>query len=384
MARVLLCAGLAASLAPQKTPPVMMDPKRRGLCFSAGAAALLGGVGDARAAKTYQPEPLKPMVDQKTEADLAAALEKAVKETTAATVAAVKVTEEFLNDPATKKLVGDASQVALDAGTAAGKAVLDLARNTDVNSITRSAQETADVLSLPVRLAEAASKDDAPKAISQAVDAWTKTPGVRDLAAASATTASALKDEALKASAAALDDVSKRAESGQLVEDAKNVARVAGDVTSTIGLDKAASGVATAVGSAAVDVLTEAFGGGNEEKIAASVSKVGESFKTAAGNAPGVAGFAAGFLLNGLLNVGKDPQIAYQEREIKRLKDELGTVTGIKSAVASVQEAVASVQEAVAESTNPDNYAVAETSVQDAVSTVQAVQNSTAVEKQNV
>ena len=47
-----------------------------------------------------------------------------------------------------------------------------------------------------------------------------------------------------------------------------------------------------------------------------------------------------------MLNIGKGPKIEYQEREIKRLKDELGTVTGIKKVVTDVTDAVTSVADA--------------------------------------
>mmetsp|Transcript_22644 Transcript_22644/g.67944 ORF Transcript_22644/g.67944 Transcript_22644/m.67944 type:complete len:341 (-) Transcript_22644:23-1045(-) len=320
-----------------RSPPRHVAPTLQKISAPARARrdVLAAGLGLSSLALTRRASAAVEL-DDAQRAEIAAALEKAVKETAAASVAATKVAGEFLDDPATKKLVEDASKVAAEAGAAAGAAAWDLTQKAADGTLTQTAKETADVLSLPVRIAEAAAKDgDSAKAIAEAVDAWTKLPGVQDLTRASASTAADLTNAAVTAAKVASADVAKRAKTGELVDDVKNVAKVATDVSATIGLDKAASGVSKAVGDATVDVLAAAVGdpADLDKKISSAGASVSQAVEAASKSAPGVAGFVVGFAFCGLLNFGKDGRIEAQEREIGRLKKDLDRVVGLKKIV---------------------------------------------------
>jgi len=220
--------------------------------------------------------------------------------------------------------------VAKDTGTAAGNAAWDLARRARDGSLAQSASEVADVLSLPSRIAEASTKDDAAGAIAKAVDEWSRLPGVVSLAAASASSAQQLADAAQKSASAALADVEQRAESGELEDDAKSFFSVAGEVSRTVGLDTASSSLARAVGDAAVDVLSGAlaqFSSSDEESFADSLNRAGARVSAAVdaakNAAPAVAGFLAGLAVSWLFSLPSAFRLAYQRNEIARLTKDL-------------------------------------------------------------
>ena len=300
-------------------------PTRRGLLL-AGAAGLASSLAVERASA------VEATAQQKEE--IAKALEKAVQETAAASAAGAKVASEFFEDPQTQKLLKDASEtatkVAADAGAAAGAAAWDLAKGIKDGTVQQSASNTADVLSLPARIAAVAATDGGD--LAKAIDEWSQLPGVRELSATSGKSASALSAAALSSANAALDDVKKRAKSGELAEDAKNVGRVAGDVSKTLGLDSAATGVAKAVGDATVDVVAAAIDG-DASRLDKAASTVAAAFRLATEKAPVASGFVAGVVLSWLAGLGKDARIEAQSREIASLKKNLADVTGLKNLV---------------------------------------------------
>mmetsp|Transcript_12594 Transcript_12594/g.37996 ORF Transcript_12594/g.37996 Transcript_12594/m.37996 type:complete len:360 (-) Transcript_12594:200-1279(-) len=266
--------------------------------------------------------------------EIALSLESAVASTAAASVAGAKVAEDFLRDPETQEKLKAARETALtvakDTGTAAGNAAWDLARRARDGSLAQSASEVADVLSLPSRIAEASTKDDAAGAIAKAVDEWSRLPGVVSLAAASASSAQQLADAAQKSASAALADVEQRAESGELEDDAKSFFSVAGEVSRTVGLDTASSSLARAVGDAAVDVLSGAlaqFSSSDEESFADSLNRAGARVSAAVdaakNAAPAVAGFLAGLAVSWLFSLPSAFRLAYQRNEIARLTKDL-------------------------------------------------------------
>ncbi|KAH8065881.1 asparagine-tRNA ligase [Aureococcus anophagefferens] len=163
-----LFAATAAALSPlqiSQTSRPLQQPQssRRNLLAGAGGLAAFAVVETASAAETT--------AAQKEE--IAKALEKAVSETAAAAAAGAEVTSKFLEDPATRKALKEAGETAAkvtaDAGAAAGEAAWALAKGIKDGSVQQSAANTADVLSLPARIAAVAATDggDLGKAIDE-------------------------------------------------------------------------------------------------------------------------------------------------------------------------------------------------------------------------